>query len=158
MTFFILAPVMQVIARRSAWHVSPVIILAITAVVSHLASVALGIGLLRPFQYWNAASIFAFGAMAYVFAFGAVYKSVSLEILLKLTERRARQASLSEIVERQVPEIFRGRTMILVDAGYATCVGDSFAVTPEGQRVASRIAGLRRIFAISDSGLYDFGD
>jgi hypothetical protein len=158
MTLVVLAPIVQVVARKAAWHVSPVIIMAIAAVVSHLASVTFGILLIRPFQYWNAASIFAFGGMAYIFAFGAVYKSVSLEILLKLAERPDQQAPLAEIVEHQVPEVFRGRTKILVDSGHATCVDGSFVATTAGRKVAGRIAGLRRAFAIGDSGLYDLAD
>src|ERR1700743_502907 len=81
--FAILAPLIQIIARRTGSPIAPVAILAIAAVVSHLASVLLGVMTVQQFQYWNAASLFSFGAILYVFAFGAVYKSVSLEILLR---------------------------------------------------------------------------
>jgi hypothetical protein len=94
--------------------------------------------------------------MLYVFAFGAVYKSVSLEILLDLAQRPGRTALLADIVERDVPEIFRGRTDILVSGGQVEREGPCFAVTATGRAMADRIAQLRRAFAIGDTGLYDF--
>ena len=131
-------------------------ILAIAAVISHAASVLLGFATVQQFQYWNAASLFSFGAMLYVFAFGAVYKSVSLEILLDLAQRPGHTAALSDIVDRKVPEIFRGRTDILVSGGQVERTGASFAVTAAGRAVAARIAQMRSAFAIGDTGLYDF--
>jgi len=156
--FAVLAPVMQWMARRSASTVPPVMIIAIAAIISHLASVVLGIAYVPQFQYWNAASIFSFGVMSYIFAFGAVYKSVSLEILLDVAERPAREVPLSDIVERQIPDIFRGRTNILVDSGLAERTDSVFVATAAGSRLAGRIARLRRTFAIGDTGLYDFAD
>ena len=156
--FAVLAPIAQRLARRAGSSVSAVMILAIAAVSSHLASVALGIASVPQFQYWNAASIFSFGVMSYVFAFGAIYKSVSLEILLDIAGQPGREVPLSEIVEQRVPDIFRGRTRILVDSGLVDRTGPSFSVTQTGQALAGRIARLRRVFAIGDSGLYDFAD
>ncbi|WP_244548985.1 hypothetical protein [Bradyrhizobium canariense] len=149
---------MQFIARLAALPIPPVIVLAIAAIISHLASVALGVMTVQQFRYWDAASIFSFGAMSYIFAFGAVYKSVSLEILLDLAKRPNREVLLSDIVEHQVPNLFRGRTDILVEAGFAECVGSSFVATAAGRKLAARIARLRRAFAIGDTGLYDFSD
>ena len=154
--FAILAPVAQVIARRAGSPMAPVAILAMAAIVSHAASIVLGVMTVRHFQYWNAASIFGFGVMLYVFAFGAVYKSVSLEILLDLAQRPGRAADLADIVDRKVPEIFRGRTDILVSGRQVERTGDLFAVTASGRVTASRIGAMRRAFTIGDTGLYDF--
>ncbi|MHC2618462.1 hypothetical protein ACVIW2_000494 [Bradyrhizobium huanghuaihaiense] len=156
--FAVLAPVLQFVARARAWSLAPVIVLAITAVASHLLGVLLGILTVPQFRYWDAASIFGFGVMGYVFAFGAVYKSVSLDILLGLAERPERTAPLSDVVERQVPALFRGRTGILMDGGLVEQVDSRFAVTAAGQIMAGRIGRLRRAFGIGDTGLYDFVD
>ncbi|WFU28360.1 hypothetical protein QA649_19720 [Bradyrhizobium sp. CB1717] len=156
--FAVLAPVLQFVARARAWSLAPVIVLAITAVASHLLGVLLGILTVPQFRYWDAASIFGFGVMGYVFAFGAVYKSVSLDILLGLAERPGRTAPLSDVVERQVPALFRGRTGILMDGGLVEQVDSRFAVTAAGQIMAGRIGRLRRAFGIGDTGLYDFVD
>lgn len=155
--FVLLAPCLQLIARAQAWS-SPVILLAIAAVVSHLLGVMLGVSTLTQFRYWDAASIFGFCVMGYVFAFGAAYKSVSLDILLGLADRPDRTASLSDVVDRQVPDLFRGRTSILIDGGQVERVDSRFAATAAGQIMASRIGWLRRAFGIGDTGLYDFTD
>lgn len=156
--FAVLARVLQRMARAFAWSVAPVILLAISAVVSHGFGIVLGILTVPQFQYWDAASIFAFCVMGYVFAFGAVYKSVSLDILLGLAGRLGRTAPVSEIVEGQVPRLFQGRAQILVDGGMVEQTGERFTVTAAGQTMAGRIGWLRRIFGIGDTGLYDFED
>jgi hypothetical protein len=147
---------MLFIAPRAGLSTPPAVLLAITAVIAHALSVALGAANVVQFQYWDAASIFGFGVMGYVLAFGAVYKSVSLEILLDLARRPELRAPLADIVERQVPEIFRARTDILVKGGQVERTGSSFVITAPGLKLADRIARIRRAFAIGDTGLYDF--
>jgi hypothetical protein len=154
--FAVLAPLALIIARRAGSPIAPVAILAMAAVISHAASIMLGIATVAQFQYWSAASIFGFGVMLYIFAFGAVYKSVSLEILLDVAKRPGASAPLADIVERKVPEIFRGRTDILVDGGQVERRGPCFVVTAAGEKIASRIGTLRRAFAVGTTGLYDF--
>jgi hypothetical protein len=155
-SFVISAPLMQFIARRAGLSIAPVGILAVAAVISHLGSVLLGIATIENFRYWNATSVFSFGVMSYVFAFGAVYKSVSLEILDALARQPERAVLLPDIVDRQVPEIFRERTEILLSGGLVSRIGPCFETTAAGRKLACRIARLRRTFGIGDSGLYDF--
>src|SRR5690348_3719214 len=93
-TFALLSPALQLMARARGWPVGAVTLLAIAAILTHGLGVMLGILVVPEFQYWDAASIFGFCVMAYVFAFGAVYKSVSLEILLGLVDRPERKAPL----------------------------------------------------------------
>ncbi|HXH42349.1 MAG TPA: hypothetical protein VNK51_00705 [Bradyrhizobium sp.] len=156
--FALLAPALQFMARARAWSLGAVTLLAIAAVVSHGLGVTLGILVVPQFQYWDTASVFGFFVMAYVFAFGAVYKSVSLGILLNLVERPGRRAPLSEIVETQVPDLFRGRIGNLVDGGLVERSDSHFAATAAGRNMASHIGRLRRAFGIGDTSLYDFSD
>ena len=156
--FALLAPALQLIARARAWPLAPVTLIAIAAVVSHALGVILGALLLAPFQYWDAASIFGFFVMAYVFAFGAVYKSVSLDILLGLVGRPERSAPLSAIVEQQVPHLFQGRIDVLVDGGLVEPENSHFSSTAAGRSMAGRVGRLRHAFGIGDTGLYDFAD
>ncbi|PJG52343.1 hypothetical protein CVM73_26765 [Bradyrhizobium forestalis] len=156
--FALLAPALQLMARARSWSLGPVTLLAIAAVVSHGLGVTLGIFVIPQFQYWDAASVFGFCVMAYVFAFGAVYKSVSLDILLSLVERPGRRAPLSEIAERQVPDLFRGRIGNLVDGGLVEPVNSNFVATAAGRTMAGQVGRLRRAFGIGDTSLYDFSD
>lgn len=156
--FALLAPALQFMARTRAWPLGPVALLAIAAVVSHGLGVTLGILVVPQFQYWDAASVFGFCVMAYVFAFGAVYKSVSLGILLSLVDRPDRRAPLSEIVERQVPDLFRGRIGNLIDGGLVERSESHFAATAAGRNMAGHVGRLRRAFGIGDTSLYDFSE
>ncbi|PDT91416.1 hypothetical protein CO669_05285 [Bradyrhizobium sp. Y36] len=155
-TFALLSPALQLTARARGWTVAPVTLLAIAAIVTHGLGVMLGVFVVAQFQYWDAASIFGFCVMGYVFAFGAVYKSVSLDILLSLVGRSERRAPLSDIVERQVPALFQGRIGNLVDSGLVEPVGSHFAATAAGRSMAGRVGQLRRAFGIGDTSLYDF--
>lgn len=156
--FAVLSPVLQIVARRRAWTVAPVMLLAIAAIVSHLFGVLLGVLTLAQFRYWDAASIFGFCVMGYVFAFGAVYKSVSLTILLALVDRPGRAAPLSDVIDHWVPELFRGRTRILIEGQLVAQSGSTFVAAESGRIMARRIGFLRRAFGIGDTGLYDFAD
>lgn len=156
--FVALAPAMVFAAQRAGLSTPPAILLAFTAIIAHVISVALGAMSAAQFQYWNAASIFGFGVMGYVFAFGAVYKSVSLEILLDVAQRPGHAAPLADIVGRLAPDIFRRRTNILVEGGQVERIGASFAVTTKGRAFAGKLARIRRAFAVGDSGLYDFAE
>jgi hypothetical protein len=154
--FVLLAPAMQIAARARGWSLAPVILLGLAAILSHLLGVLLGVLALPTFHYWDAASIFGFGVMAYVFAFGAAYKSVSLDILLGLVDRPGRTAPLADVVGRQVPDLFQGRTKILVDGGLVEQRDGRFAATAAGQIMAGRIGRLRQAFGIGNTGLYEF--
>ena len=154
--FIAISPVLQLLGRLAMPAVAPVAILAFAALMAHAVSSLLGIALIHPFAYWNAAAIFCFGVMSYVYVFGAVYKSISLRILLDLTRRPARTIAFSDISDRQIPEIFNERSVILIEGGLVAADGDTFVPTPAGERLAARIARARRLFAIGDTGLYDF--
>lgn len=156
--FALLAPALQLMARARGWGLGPVPLLAIAAVVTHGLGLTFGIFVVPQFQYWDAASIFGFCVMGYVFAFGAVYKSVSLDILLRLVDRPGRRAPLSEITERQIPDLFRGRIGNLVEGGLVEPVDSHFAATAPGRALAGRVGQLRRAFGIGDTSLYDFSD
>jgi hypothetical protein len=154
--FPIIAHSLQCVARVAKPGTSPILILSISAIIAHLLSVVLGAALTQPFYYWDASSIFGFGVMMYVFAFGAVYKSVSLQILLELTRRPGGAVALSTITDSLVSELICGRIEDLTDRGLVARDATSFAATDTGQTLASRIAWFRRQLAIGDTGLYDF--
>jgi hypothetical protein len=155
-TFVAVSPLLQFLGRHLTPNVAPVSILAIAVVIAHVVSSLLGTIFLHPFVYWNAAAIFCFAVMSYVYVFGGVYKSISLRLLMDLSRRPGRTVEFSDIADRQIPEIFTERTVILIGGGLVSREGDTYTPTPAGQRLAGRIARIRRLFAIGDTGLYDF--
>ena len=154
--FIAISPALQRLGRLIMPAVAPVAILAFASLTAHAASSLLGVTLVHPFMYWNATAVFCFGVMSYVYVFGAVYKSISLRILMDLTRRPARTIEFSDVSDRQIPAIFNERTAILIEGGLVDADGDTFVPTPAGQRLAARIARVRRRFAIGDTGLYAF--
>jgi hypothetical protein len=154
--FVAISPTFQLLVRRVAPSMSPVVVLAVVSLTVHIATSALGAASSHSFQYWNATSIFCFGVMSYTYLFGAVYKSISLQILLDLTSRPHRTIEFSEISDKQIPEIFVERGTILKEGQLVVVNGDRFSVTPAGQKLTDRVALIRRLFAIGDTGLYDF--
>ena len=153
--FVVVAPLLCVLLRASRSKVSPMLVLVGATLLAHVVTIVVGLLWARPFQYWHATSTFGFGAMLYVFAFGAAYKSVSLQILLALTRKR-RGMAVSSIVQEQLVPIFRERIEVLVDSGMVRREGFLFLPTDTGRALSTRIGQLRRLFAIGDSGLYDF--
>jgi len=154
--FVAISPPMQVLARRVMPSVSPVLILAAAFFVSHVASTMLGLRLMQSFQYWTAASVFCFGAMVYVQVFGAVLKSISLHILLDLARRPGGAIQLDEIFGHQIPQIFSERCELLIEGGMVVREHDRFVPTAAGQKLAVKVALVRRLFGVSSSGLYNF--
>jgi hypothetical protein len=153
--FVVVAPLLCVLLRVSRPKMSPVMVLIGATLLAHVATIVAGLLWARPFQYWQAASIFGFGVMLYVFAFGAAYKSVSLQILLALRRQR-KDMTVSSIVHEQVLPIFRKRIEVLVDSGMVRREGFAFLPTETGRALSTKIGELRGLFAIGDSGLYDF--
>jgi hypothetical protein len=154
--FIAISPALQLLGRITMPTIPPVAILAFACLTAHALSSLLGATSVHPFAYWNAAAVFCFGVMSYVYVFGAVYKSISLRILMDLTRRPARTIEFSEISDRQIPEIFNERSAILLEGGLVDADNDTFVPTPAGRRLAAKIARTRRLFAIGDTGLYDF--
>lgn len=154
--FVLISAPMQASIRRLSPSTSPVLILAAAAALAHLSTSLLAAGLIPSFQYWTATSVFCFGAIIYVQTFGAVLKSISLRILLDLTDRPSRRIDLDEISLQQIPQIFAERCDILIETGMVSREQEEFLPTPAGRTLAGRIAWLRRLFGIGDSGLYNF--
>jgi len=142
------------LGRRLMPKTSPVVLLVPVGLASHAAGIVIASALLPSFQYWPYASTFALLVMGHILAFGAVYKSVSLHLLMEFADTKG-PFPLSA-ANAQVERLFAGRAAILTESGLVERRGDSYAVTLPGQRLASRIGALQRLFGIKSGGLYRF--
>ena len=154
--FVVISAPMQLLAQRLSPSTPPVVILALAAVIAHLTTTLVAAIMLPAFEYWAATSMFCFGTIVYVQGFGAVLKSISLRILLDLTRRPGGKIDLEEISMQQIPHIFAERCDILIEMDMVSREQDQFVPTVAGRKLAERIARLRRLFGIGDSGLYNF--
>ena len=108
-----------------------------------------------PFAYWPAAAVSGFGAVCWLFAFSAVYKSVSLRILTQLARAPGHAMPLETITEEYVRPEFESRVALLVKMGCAEATDEGYAATATGNDTARRIETIRRACGVSGSGLYD---
>jgi hypothetical protein len=148
--FALFAPILV----RSWARTSPVLIHGAVAGAMLAGMTAAGATWVDGFKLWHAAALYGFLVMAYVFAFGAVYKSVSLNLLIELAAG-GDQVPSSAIVER-ISQVFAGRADILLEMGHVRQLAAEFTPTAAGIATARRVGVLQRLFAIEKAGLYDY--
>ena len=133
---------------------SPVARHAASALVTHGLVVFLAAWWVGPFEYWPAAAVNGFGAVVWLFAYSAVYKSVSLRILGEINRSPGHALPLATITEQYVRPEFESRVVVLVRMGCARETARGYEVTRKGTDVASWIAVVQWLFGIGTSGLY----
>lgn len=105
-------------------------------------------------SYWHYAAAFSLGFMVYLFGFSALYKSISLRILVDIDSQPGGIASLDDIFKRVVMRSFKQRAEALVALGAVERVGSRYAVTDAGRRTAQRIEKLRKLIGCEGGGIY----
>jgi hypothetical protein len=97
--------------------------------------------------------VFWFTALLFLMAFGALYKSISLRILLDLLDRPGQAGLYSAILGRYVAaESFESRLAVMQENGFAVLTPAGYALTDKGRRLARLVGALHRLFAIERSG------
>jgi len=103
--------------------------------------------------FWPYSVTYWFFAACFVVFFGAVYKSISLHILLDLMKRPARRDSYQRVLETYViQESYQNRLEVVQAKQLASRVDNYFILTVRGRRLALLIDRLQRVFAIKQSG------
>lgn len=133
---------------------APVVRHAASALATHVAGVAGAAFLAGPFAYWPAAAVSGFLAVCWLFAFSAVYKSVSLRILTHLDRTPGHTLPLDVVTQEYVRPEFAARAELLVQMGCAEEVAGEYAATAKGDDTARRIARVRRACGVDGGGMY----
>lgn len=143
------------LALRCFKRIAPVRMFVLGICLSEV--VALGYGLLSwdVFHLWPATAAIVSIGIANFFVFSAVYKSVSIQMLLTLASQPDGVADKSVFVDRIVRPSVEGRMELLVEMGLVRKTGeDAYAPTQEGERFVARLAKVQRLFGVTVSGLY----
>jgi hypothetical protein len=127
---------------------------AASAFGTHALGIALAAAVIGPLAYWPVAAVNGFLVVGWLFAFSAVYKSVSLRILTQLDRAPGRALHFESIVDEFIRPEFAARIGVLVTMGCAEQTGDGFATTGKGNATARRIALIQRAWGIDQSGMY----
>ena len=139
---------------RLPGRTSPVARHAVSALGTNVVVVALAAYRIGSFAYWPAAAVSGFGAVCWLFAFSAVYKSVSLRILTQLDRVPDGALPLDAITKEHVRPEFAARAMVLVKMNCVEEAEDGYVVTEKGTGMACRVGTLKRICGVGESGLY----
>ncbi len=145
------AAVVILLRALSRW--TPVLIVTAASIGMYLAMLGAAAGLARRVLFWPLSASYWFLALCFLMAFGAIYKSISLRILLDLLDRPNRSDSYKAVLERYVEqESYHDRLAILLAHGLATREPGGFRLTRKGRRTAAAIHAVQRFFKIERSG------
>jgi hypothetical protein len=146
------------VSLRFVRRIPPIIIHLLSAMVigatlpAVLSIVSARFQIAMPF--WPAASIFYGGVIAWLYAFSAVYKSISLGILLSLDAAPKRMTALEEVARNFVLPRFVERVDLLVADGLVSRSESGYVITAQGLEAVRRLRFIQRIFAVSGKGFY----
>ena len=148
--FYLAAVAVTLRLRRTA---SAAFVAITVALFAYVAALVVAIGLNRAVNFWTTSIIFWFATMIFLMGFGALYKSVSLHILVDLLARPGQAELCSAILQRYiVTESFENRLALILENKWAIPTSAGYALTERGEGLARLIAALQRMFAIQRSG------
>jgi len=132
---------------------SPAALAIVLSLVDYFLLLALVLLLDIRAAFWAVSIAYWFVAVSFLMLFGAVYKSVSLRMVLDLYERPGRSAPEDAIKAGYVEaDSFEHRLGVMLEAGMAEQVAGGYSLLPKGMRVALVAAALQKAFAIERSG------
>lgn len=106
----------------------------------------------RP-AFWAYTISFGFGSICFLMVFGAVYKSISLRVLLDLLQAPGRSLETARLMQEYVrKDSFERRIDVMVENGFARSENGSLVLLPKGRRIASSVQAVQNLFAITRSG------
>lgn len=143
------------IALRCLRRIAPVLVFVLGIGLSEVAVIVYGILSKDVFPLWPATAAIVSIGITNFFIFSAVYKSVSIQMLLTLAAEPGGVADKSVFVDRIVRPSVEGRMELLVEMGLVRKTAeDAYAPTLDGERFVARFARVQRLFGVTVSGLY----
>jgi hypothetical protein len=131
----------------------PAAIVVLAALAVYPLGLALSLLGADKLQFWDFSAVYWFFALLFLMTFGAIYKSISLRLLLDLLGRPGRADSYAAMLARYVhEESYEHRLSVIIDNKYAVRSLRGFELTDKGRRLASRVRRVQQIFAIRQSG------
>jgi hypothetical protein len=106
-------------------------------------------------SFWHFGAGLGFGVAAVVFIYGAVLKSLSIDLLLRLDEATDGGASLEALVEEVVRPRFAERAEIIMRTGMGERTDDGVRASPRGVASAARLTRTRAWLGVDAARLYE---
>ena len=150
---FVLYFVAVAVLLRLLRGVGPVSIVLGSVLPVGIVALALFLGLGQHVNFWAYAASYCFFVLVLLMAFGAIYKSISLQILLDLARKPERTDSYENVLRCYIAEeSFHDRLAVIERQQFATRLGDGFALTRRGWRVAKSLQSIQKLYRIARSG------
>lgn len=128
---------------------SPAAIVCILAMGIYMLALVAPLLPLMHIEFFAFSTAYWFLCAIFLLAFGAVYKSISLKILLNLLEREDRSESYDVILTRYILQnSFQNRLEIMRTSGFIIVNHGNFQLTEKGRSLASRVRLLREFFGL----------
>ena len=148
---FYIASIALVLRRSRAF--SPARVAVGGAWFAYAVAVAAAAVFGRNANFWTVSICYWFPALVFLMGFGAVYKSVSLRILLDLLGRPGQAEHYSRVLARYVAaESFESRLEVMIENRFAVLTSVGYTLTDRGRRLAKATGALQKLFAIERSG------
>ncbi len=150
--------IVVVLALRWVRGVAPVIIhfgttlILSVALVVFLALLSAKLDAILPI--WPSLSILAGASVGCLYAFSAVYKSISLSILTALAAAPDGRLARARIASDVVLPRFLERVQLLIADGYVIRGARGYEITLKGRTAVRRLRAVQHLFGVSGSGLY----
>jgi hypothetical protein len=140
------------VALRQMRVLSPACITVAAALLAYVCILFLAAVSSVRANFWILSVIFWFPTLVFLMGFGAVYKSVSLRMLLDLRQRPLHTGMRSAILAGYVAESFERRLEVMRENRLAVRGPAGYMLTGRGAALAAVIIALQRLFAIERSG------
>ncbi|MEM9204757.1 MAG: hypothetical protein AAGA88_00355 [Pseudomonadota bacterium] len=141
------------IALRVLRRTDPMFTVLAVALVAYACMFGLLIAAGQIVNFWIFSTSYWFFVLTFLMAFGAIYKSLSLQILLQLSHKPGRQES-AEVLRMQYVfgRSYSDRLSLLVERGLVAKTLSGLSLTAEGRALANRVRAAQRAFGIERSG------
>jgi hypothetical protein len=144
------------VALRLARSISPVLIHLFSAIFAAMSLILITWLSLDTTHYsvWPGLSLLAFGAMAFLFAYSAIYKSISLRLLVEGVSTYPEAVLIDQLHDQSVLPRYLDRINLLVRSGHLQQEGELVAITSRGLKLCGSLNHWRIRLGFGDSGLY----
>lgn len=141
---------------RTAGSMSPVLIHTLSTMIAALGFVFSGAAVLVPEHYnaWPGLSLLAFGSMIFLFSYSAIYKSISLRLLVDGARAYPDAVSIERLHDETVLPRFLDRIKLLVASNHLQEDGGLLVITCRGRKLCTVLTTWRTLFGFAQSGLY----
>lgn len=145
--------VLAVAVALRLWHENPPFVSIGMTVPTYAVTLLLAIGLGGKISFWHFSALYSAFVLSFLMAFGAVYKSISLRLLLDLYDAPQHTNAYDDVLDRLVrQDSFEARIEVMKRSGFVRLDNDLLVLEDKGLRMARAIHSIQTLFGIEKSG------